>query len=190
MGAGRSAAVICGCSKWLGRAVRGPTATGRERSGGWVAVAGLQCAASRRGHVSLGLWRVDVHLAVVMSGATILPLVCRLRDACPVVTVGPCVPVCARALVGCGCVHVRAGRVTGCLDPAGAAVCCTQGGAVTTHLAFCHSRAFGLRGRPGVVATADEARRGKLRPQLLRRQGASGPRCAETSCSSATRRAL
>ena len=38
-------------------------------------MAGLQCAASRRGHVSLGLWRVGVHLAVVMSVAIILPCV-------------------------------------------------------------------------------------------------------------------
>ena len=57
-------------------------------------MAGLQCAASRRGHVSLGLWRVGVHLAVVMSVAIILPCVAPAQRM-PREEVAPDAPVCA-----------------------------------------------------------------------------------------------
>ena len=79
-----------------------------------MALAGLQCAASRRGHVSLGLWRVGVHLAVVMSVAIVLPYVPPARRM-PREEVAPDAPVCARALAGCGCVHVQTDASHDCL---------------------------------------------------------------------------
>ena len=55
-----------------------------------------------------------MHLAVVMSVAIILPCVPPARRM-PREEVAPDAPVCARALAGCGCVHVQTDASHDCL---------------------------------------------------------------------------